>query len=69
MAKIIKPLQISCTQQVLEQDNQFHYIVTAMMGVRLSSGEALLEFDFFKEAFECMGDNPMPDMGMPKPQA
>lgn len=69
MANILKPLQIACNQQVLEQDNEFFFIVSATIGVRLSSGDALLEFDFFKEAFEHMGDRPMPDMGMPKPQA
>lgn len=69
MANIIKPLQLAVHQQVLEQNNEFHYIVSATMGVRLSTGEALLEFDFFKEAFEHMGDKPLPDMGMPKPQA
>lgn len=68
MANIFKPLQIACNQQVLEQDNEFFFIVSSTIGVRLSSGEALLEFDFFKEAFEHMGDKPLPDMGMPKPQ-
>ncbi len=66
---IIKPLHIACNQQVLEHNNQFHCIVSATMGVRLSTGEALLEFDFYKEAFACMGDNPLPDLAMPKPQA
>ena len=66
--KIFKPLQLGVNQQVLEQDNIFHCIVSSTMGVRLSSGESLLEFDFTREAFENMGDNPLPDMGMPKPQ-
>ncbi|PCJ86087.1 MAG: hypothetical protein COA54_09625 [Thiotrichaceae bacterium] len=69
MSKITKPLHIACNQQVLEQNNQFHLIVSATMGVRLSSGEALLEFDFYKEAFDHIGANPMPDIAMPKPQA
>ena len=69
MTDLIKPLQLACNQVVLEQDNRFHYIISATMGVRLSTKESLLEFDFFREAIEHMGDSPLPDTGMPKPQA
>ncbi len=65
---IFKPLQVSVNRQVLEQDNRFHCIVSATLGVRLSSAESLLEFDFSREAFEHMGDSPLPDIGMPKPR-
>jgi len=69
MANIIKPFQLAGNQLVFEQNNEFYYVVTAILGIRLSTGKPLLEFDFFKEAFENMEDNPLPDMGMPKPQA
>lgn len=69
MANIVKPLHIACNQQVIEQNHQFHWVVSATMGVRLSTAEALLEFDFYKESFEYMGANPLPDLAMPKPQA
>jgi len=69
MANIIKPFQLAGNQLVFEQNNEFYYVVTATLGIRLSTGKPLLEFDFYKEAFENMEDNPLPDMGMPKPQA
>ena len=67
--RIFRPLQIGFMNRVLEQDRRFYLIVSATLGVNLQSGRELLEFDFIKDAFACMGDNPLPDMGMPKPSA
>lgn len=64
---VIRPLQLSFNHRVLEQDRKFYFIASATLGINLSTGEELLEFDFFKDAFECMGDMPLPDPGMPKP--
>ncbi len=65
--EIFRPLQISCNQRTLEQNRQFYWVVSATMGIRISSGDPILEMDFIKEAIESMGDTPMPDIGMPKP--
>ncbi len=64
---VIRPLQLSFNSRVLEQDRRFYFIASAMLGVNLATGEEFLEFDTFKDAFECMGENPLPDSGMPKP--
>ena len=68
MLKIIKPLQISATKRVLEQDNKFYLVATAVLGFKLGKNETLLEIEYLKEAFDCMGNHVIPDMGMPKPQ-
>ncbi len=67
MINTVKPLQLSFNQQVLEHGGRFHFIASVTQGIRLSSGQALLETDFLKEAIENMGANPLPDVGMPKP--
>jgi len=67
MINTVKPLQLSFNQQVLEHGGRFHFIASVTQGIRLSSGQALLETDFLKEAIENMGVNPLPDVGMPKP--
>ncbi|MCP3941792.1 MAG: DUF2169 domain-containing protein [Desulfobacteraceae bacterium] len=64
---VIRPLQISFNSQVLEQNRKFYFIVSATLGVNLQTGEELLDLNYLKDVFECMGENPMPDMGMPKP--
>lgn len=65
--EIFRPLQLGCQQRTLEQDRKFYWVVSATMGIRMSTNEPLLEMDFMKEAIESMGQTPMPDMGMPKP--
>ncbi|MCK5230616.1 MAG: DUF2169 domain-containing protein, partial [Desulfobulbaceae bacterium] len=65
--KIYRPLQLSFNHRVLEQNRKFYFTASATLGINLQSGESLLDFDALKDGFECMGDNPLPDMGMPKP--
>jgi uncharacterized protein YjbI with pentapeptide repeats len=65
--KVFRPLQVSFNHRVLEQNRKFYFIASASLGINLQTGEELLEFDYFKDAFECMGENPLPDVGMPKP--
>ena len=65
--KTIRPLQISFSSQILEQDRRFYFTASASLGINLQTGEELLDLNYFKEVFECMGENPLPDMGMPKP--
>ena len=65
--EIIRPLQISFNSQVLEQNRKFYFTASATLGVNLQTGEELLDLNYFKDVFECMGENPLPDMGMPKP--
>jgi uncharacterized protein YjbI with pentapeptide repeats len=65
---IYKPLQISVNTRLLEQGGRFHFIATAMLGIDLKTGMPQLEFDYIKDAFECMGSKPLPDPGMPKPK-
>jgi uncharacterized protein YjbI with pentapeptide repeats len=64
---IIRPLQISLNTQVLEQDRRFYFTASASLGVDLQTGEALLDLNYLKDVFEAMGESPLPDMGMPKP--
>uniref|UniRef100_UPI00405620CC DUF2169 domain-containing protein n=1 Tax=Candidatus Electrothrix sp. TaxID=2170559 RepID=UPI00405620CC len=64
---IIRPLQLSVNQQVLEQARTFYFTVSASLGINLQTGEELLDLNYLKDMFECMGDMPMPDVGMPKP--
>lgn len=65
--KIIRPLQISFNHQVLEQNRKFYFTASESLGVNLETGEELLDLNFLQDMFESMGDNPLPDMGMPKP--
>ncbi|MCF8104184.1 MAG: DUF2169 domain-containing protein [Desulfohalobiaceae bacterium] len=62
-----RPLQVGFNSRVLEQNRRFFFTVSATLGVDLQTGEALLDVDFLKDAFESMGDNPTPELGMPKP--
>jgi uncharacterized protein YjbI with pentapeptide repeats len=68
MIKIFRPLQLSFNHRVLEHNRKFYFTVSATLGVRLQTREAMLEFDYLKDAFECMGESVMPDPGMPKPR-
>jgi uncharacterized protein YjbI with pentapeptide repeats len=65
--QVFRPLQISFNSQVLEQNRKFYFIVSATLGVDLQTGEELLDLNYLKDIFECMGENPLPDTGMPKP--
>ena len=67
MLKTIRPLQLSFNHQVLEQNRKFYFTASATLGINLQTGEALLEFDQMKDALECMGESPLLDTGMPKP--
>ncbi len=69
MQNIIRPLQLSVNHQVLEQDNKFYFIASVTLGLSLKTGKSLLEMEFQKDAFECMGKHILPDAGMPKPQS
>ncbi len=60
-------MQIGFNHQVLEQNRKFYFIASATLGVNLETGEELLDLEYLKDAFKGMGDNPLPDMGMPKP--
>ncbi|MDM8555565.1 DUF2169 domain-containing protein [Desulfococcaceae bacterium HSG7] len=65
--KIIRPLQLSFNHQVLEQNKKFYFTASATLGVHLQTGEECLDLNYLKDAFECMGETSLPDMGMPKP--
>ena len=67
MIKIFRPLQLSFNHRVLEQNRKFYFTASATLGVNLQTGEALLEFEHLKDAFESMGESALPDPGMPKP--
>ena len=64
---IYRPLQLSYNSQVLEQNRRFYFVSSATLGVNLQTGEELLDLNYLKDVFEGMGENPLPDMGMPKP--
>jgi uncharacterized protein YjbI with pentapeptide repeats len=66
---IFKPFQLMQKQSVIEQNNQFYFVVSATLSFRLSDGSALLEMGAMGESIKAMGKNPVPDFGMPKPKA
>ncbi len=66
--KVFRPLQLGFNHRVLEQNRKFYFIASATLGIHLQSGEAGLECNYLQDAFACMGEKPLPDMGMPKPQ-
>ncbi len=65
--QVFRPLQVSFNHQVLEQNRKFFFTASATLGINLQTGEELLDLYYLKDAFESMGENPLPDMGMPKP--
>ncbi|MCP3926249.1 MAG: DUF2169 domain-containing protein [Desulfobacterales bacterium] len=65
--EIYRPLQLSFNNQVLEHNRKFYFVASATLGINLQTGEELLDVDYLKDIFECMGEKPFPDMGMPKP--
>ena len=65
--KITRPLQVCFNHQVLEQNRKFYFTASATLGVNLQTGEELLDLNYLQDVFESMGSNPLPDMGMPKP--
>jgi|GEM_PF-498189 len=65
--QVYRPLQLGFTSQVLEQNRKFFFTVSLTLGINLKTGEELLDFNYLKDAFESMGEKPLPDMGMPKP--
>jgi uncharacterized protein YjbI with pentapeptide repeats len=64
--RLIKPLQIGLSSRVLEQDNRFHLILTAALGVPLDGKQPLLEPEYLEKVVQGLGEHP-PDPGMPKP--
>jgi uncharacterized protein YjbI with pentapeptide repeats len=67
--EIYRPLQLGFSHQVLEQDRKFFFVASATLGIKLDTGEALLDLYYLKDVFASMGENILPDMGMPKPNA
>ena len=65
--KVYRPLQLSFNHSILEQNTRFYFTASATLGIDLRTGESLLEFDYLKDIFACMGEASLPDTGMPKP--
>lgn len=66
--KIFSPLQIAYNQRTLEQNKQFHWVVSPSLFIRISTGKIELQHDVIADIMESMGDIPMLDMGLPKPK-
>ncbi len=66
--EIIRPLQLAFLNRVMEHNRKFYFIASLSLGVNLRTGNPGLESDYLKDAFACMGERPLPDMGMPKPR-
>lgn len=66
--KIFSPLQVAHNQRTMEQNKQFHWVVSPSLFVRISTGKVELQHEVIADVMESMGDIPMPDMGMPKPR-
>jgi uncharacterized protein YjbI with pentapeptide repeats len=65
--KTIRPLQLSTQNQVLVHNNQHYFVVSVTIGLDISSGLPILEFDWTKTIYDTPNNIPMPDAGMPKP--
>lgn len=66
--KIFSPMQIMHNQRTLEQNKQFHWVVSPSLFMRISTGKIELQHDCIADVISSMGDIPMLDMGMPKPK-
>ena len=69
MPQIIRPFQLSCNPRVLEHDRKFYYTLSCTLGFDLLTQEIYLEFDYLFDCIACMGAMPIPDPGLPKPNA
>lgn len=67
MANIIRPFQLSCNPRTLEHNRRFYHTISCTLGFDLLTGEIFLEYDYLFDCLGCMGDIPIPDPGMPKP--
>ncbi len=61
-------MQVVLNQRTLEQDKQFHWVVSPSLFVRISTGKVELQHDCIADIMASMGEVPMFDMGMPKPK-
>jgi len=61
-------MQLVHNQRTLEQNRQFHWVISPSMFVRLSTGKVELQHECISDVMDSMGDIPMLDMGMPKPK-
>lgn len=66
--KIYTPMQLVQNQRTLEQNRQFHWVISPSMFVRISTGKVELQHDCISDVMDSMGDIPMLDIGMPKPK-
>lgn len=67
MQKVIRPFQLSCNIRILEHNRKFYLTISEVLGFNLQTGEILFEYDYLFDAISCMGEIPIPDVGMPKP--
>ena len=66
--EIIRPMQLSLNQRVLEQDRRFYFTVSATLGIDLVSGDEQIDAIYLKDAFQGNPDDPpLLDVGFPKP--
>jgi uncharacterized protein YjbI with pentapeptide repeats len=61
-------MQITQNQRTLEQDRQFHWVISPSLFIRISTGKVELLHDCISDAMDSMGGTPMFDPGMPKPK-
>jgi uncharacterized protein YjbI with pentapeptide repeats len=66
--KIYSPMQVIQNQRTLEQNRQFHWVISPSIFIRISTGKVELQHDCISDIMDSMGDIPMLDMGMPKPR-
>lgn len=67
MANVIRPFQLSCNSRVVEHDRRFYYTISSTLGFDLLTGNIFLEYDYLFDCISCMGEMPIPDPGLPKP--
>lgn len=67
--KIFNPLEASICQRTIEHDRKFYWVASVKLHISMSDNRVLFEQDCIADLMSAMGEQPLPDMGMPKPKA
>lgn len=67
--KIYTPLEVSTSHTTIEHDRNYYWVVSIKLHISLSKSEVLFEQDCIEGMMASMGNQILPDMGVPKPNA
>jgi uncharacterized protein YjbI with pentapeptide repeats len=65
--KIFNPLEASVCQRTIEHDRKFYWVASVKLHISMSDNRVLFEQECIADLMSAMGEQPLPDMGMPKP--